>query len=132
MELHLLLPVILLSATLLGRVARRVRLPEVVGVIFAGVILGPAVLNVLPSEQADPLGYGLVQGLAHIGLCVLLFQIGLVTPEVSAAVHIVLSIFQAVLLIGLGIFVGPYLVRAVLFFSSWSHERGPLPSATCC
>lgn len=223
MELHLLLPVILLSATLLGRVARRVRLPEVVGVIFAGVILGPAVLNVLPSEQADPLGYGLVQGLAHIGLCVLLFQIGLetrlkhflavwrlasgtalagmvlpfvfgwglalywgipqlgalfigatltatsisvtasvlnelgaqhsregtivlgaailddilglillsslmalVTPDVSAAGHIVLSIFQAVLLIGLGIFAGPYLVRAVLFFSGWNHEKGGL------
>jgi Kef-type K+ transport system membrane component KefB len=223
MELHLLLPVILLSATLLSKAARSVRLPAVIGVILAGVILGPAVLGILPTKGDDPVGFGLVQSLAQIGLCVLLFQIGLetrlkdfiavwrlasgtavvgmvlpfvlgwgmaslwgvpqlgamfigatltatsisvtasvltelgaqhskegaivlgaailddilglillsslmavVSPEVSAAGHILSSIAQAVLLISLGIFIGPYLVRAVLFCSGWKHEKGGL------
>ena len=79
MNLHLLLPTILLPAKLLEEVMRRIHLPAVIGAILAGVVLGPALLGVLPQEAHDPEGYEMVHELARIGLCVLLFRIGLET-----------------------------------------------------
>ena len=38
---------ILLSTKLLGLITRKFNLPQVVGALLAGVILGPSVLNVL-------------------------------------------------------------------------------------
>jgi Kef-type K+ transport system membrane component KefB len=84
-QLHLLLPAVLITAKLLGAVARRWGLPAVVGEILAGVVLGPSLLGVLgmpghgEGENADPL-----LGLAQIGLCVLLFRVGLETEIDSA------------------------------------------------
>lgn len=78
MQLHWLLPIVLVSAKLCGSLARRWGAPAVVGEILAGVLLGPSLLGVLTPPQhggaEDPL---LV--LAQIGLCVLLFRVGLET-----------------------------------------------------
>lgn len=68
MNVHLLLPMALLPAKLLEALARRVRLPGVVGAIGAGVLLGAGGLGLIPSEAADPDGYESVQVLAQIGL----------------------------------------------------------------
>jgi Kef-type K+ transport system membrane component KefB len=77
-QLHWLLAIILITAKLFGAVARRWGLPSVVGEIGAGVLLGPSLLGLieLPAHGAegDPLF-----GLAQIGLCVLLFRVGLET-----------------------------------------------------
>ena len=41
------LALILISTKLFGLITKKVRMPQVVGALVAGVILGPAVLNVL-------------------------------------------------------------------------------------
>lgn len=82
MHLHLLLPAILLPAKGLGEVARRIRIPVVIGEIGAGVLLGPALLRMIPSATAatEAAGdFGLLKELASIGLCGLLFKMGLET-----------------------------------------------------
>ena len=79
MQSHLLIPLALVPAKLLGGVANRMRIPAVVGEIAAGVLLGPALLGWLPSEASAGEGPGVFHDLAQIGLCVLLFKIGLET-----------------------------------------------------
>lgn len=79
MNLHVLLPVILLPAKVFEVVMCRLHLPAVVGAILAGVVLGPVLLGILPLEAEDPAGYQMLHELSSIGLCVLLFRIGLET-----------------------------------------------------
>lgn len=77
MPLHLLLPVVLIAAKLAGQVVRRLGLPALVGEIATGIALGPVALAVIPAEGQQPARFELLQEIAHIGLCALLFQIGL-------------------------------------------------------
>ncbi len=79
MQSHLLLPLALVPAKPLGGVAKRMRIPAVVGEIAAGVVFGPALLGFLPSELSAAEGDSVFHVLAQIGLCVLLFKIGLET-----------------------------------------------------
>ena len=61
---------ILLSTKLLGLITRRFNLPQVVGALLAGVILGPSFLNVL--KETD-----FISMLAELGVIVLMFTAGL-------------------------------------------------------
>ena len=61
---------ILLSTKFLGLLTRRFNLPQVVGALLAGVILGPSVLNIL--KETDFLSM-----LAELGVIVLMFTAGL-------------------------------------------------------
>jgi len=79
MHLHLLLPAILLPAKGLGEAARRIRIPVVIGEIGAGILLGPALLRVIPSASQTSEDFALLKELASIGLCGLLFKMGLET-----------------------------------------------------
>ena len=45
------LALILLSTKLLGLLTKRFQLPQVVGALLAGLILGPAVLNVIHETE---------------------------------------------------------------------------------
>ena len=81
MDLHLLLPLTLVPAILIGHLLRRVGVPIVVGQILAGIVLGSSVLGLLPEVPhggEESARSGLYE-LAEIGLCVLLFRIGLET-----------------------------------------------------
>lgn len=71
---HFLLDVavILISTKLLGIVTRRFAMPQVVGALLAGLILGPACLGLL-SETA------FMDQVAEIGVIVLMFTAGLET-----------------------------------------------------
>lgn len=64
--------VILLSTKLLGMLTRRIQMPQVVGALLAGLILGPACLGWL--HETD-----LIRSLAEIGVIVLMFGAGLET-----------------------------------------------------
>jgi len=47
----LFIALILLSTKILGLVTKKMKLPQVVGALLAGVILGPAVLNVVKETE---------------------------------------------------------------------------------
>ena len=66
------LALILISTKLFVLITKKVRMPQVVGALVAGVILGPAVLNVLSETE-------FIQKLAELGVIVLMFTAGLET-----------------------------------------------------
>ncbi len=71
---HYLLDIalILLATKLLGLFTRRLQMPQVVGALLAGVILGPAVLNLL--HETD-----FIKQVAELGVIILMFNAGLET-----------------------------------------------------
>ena len=64
--------IILLSTKLLGILTKRIAMPQVVGALLAGLVLGPAMLGVL-HETA------FLDQCAEIGVIVLMFTAGLET-----------------------------------------------------
>ena len=71
---HYLLDIamILLFTKLLGLFTRRMQMPQVVGALLAGVILGPAALNLLHETS-------FIKQLAEMGVIILMFNAGLET-----------------------------------------------------
>ncbi len=63
---------ILISTKLFGLISRRFQMPQVVGALFAGLILGPAVLNIVHETE-------FLTQLAEIGVILLMFFAGLET-----------------------------------------------------
>ena len=72
----LYIAIILLSTKLLGIVARKLGMPQVVGALFAGIILGPSVLNMIPTS--GEIGT-FITYLAELGVIFLMFAAGLET-----------------------------------------------------
>lgn len=66
------LALILLSTKLLGLLTRKINMPQVVGALLAGLLLGPAVLNVLKETT-------FIHETAEIGVIVLMFCAGMET-----------------------------------------------------
>lgn len=81
MKLHLLLPLVLLPSTFLGELTRRAGLTALLGEVAVGALLGPALAGILPVHG----GTGSFHELAHIGLCVLLFRLGMMSRFDSLA-----------------------------------------------
>lgn len=64
-------------AKFLGLVARKLQMPQVVGEIAAGIILGPCILNLIDISNPQ---YGLsIRSIAEIGVIMLMFSAGLGT-----------------------------------------------------
>ncbi|MES2062431.1 MAG: cation:proton antiporter [Bacteroidota bacterium] len=78
----IILLVILIPARFLGEVCRRYKLPAIIGEIVAGIIVGPTLLGVfLPSVfnnifTAAPQAYAAFDGIANIGIILLMFIAG--------------------------------------------------------
>lgn len=66
------LAIIIVAAKVFGLLARRLRAPQVVGEIIAGVLIGPALLGWV--AQSDAISY-----IAEIGVILLMFSAGLTT-----------------------------------------------------
>ena len=66
------LALILLSTKVLGLVTKRFQLPQVVGALLAGLILGPAILGVISETE-------FIDQMAEIGVIVLMFCAGMET-----------------------------------------------------
>lgn len=63
---------ILISTKVLGLITKKIQMPQVVGALLAGLILGPAVLNVLSATD-------FINQTAELGVIVLMFTAGLET-----------------------------------------------------
>ena len=66
------LALILISTKLFGLITKKFKMPQVVGALLAGLILGPAMLNIL--KETD-----FIAKLSEIGVIVLMFTAGLET-----------------------------------------------------
>ncbi|MBQ7464435.1 MAG: cation:proton antiporter [Lachnospiraceae bacterium] len=66
------LAIIVLAAKFFGLLARKIKAPMVVGEIIAGLIIGPSMLGLLQSSD-------FLQGMAEIGVIMLMFSAGLNT-----------------------------------------------------
>lgn len=62
--------VILLSTKLFGLLTRKLHMPQVVGALFAGLVLGPACFNIL--HETD-----FIKQLSSLGVIVLIFNVGM-------------------------------------------------------
>lgn len=71
-DLFLDLAIILITAKLFGILARKVRAPQVVGEILAGLLIGPSVLGLVDSSD-------FLVSMAEIGVVLLMFSAGLET-----------------------------------------------------
>lgn len=71
-EYLLHLAIILLSTKVLGIITRRVQMPQVVGALLAGLLLGPAVFGILTETN-------FIHEVAEIGVIVLMFTAGMET-----------------------------------------------------
>ncbi len=76
-EVLLPLALVFCGAKFLGLCARKLQMPQVVGEIIAGLILGPCVLNII--DLSNP-SYGIsIRTIAEIGVIFLMFSAGLGT-----------------------------------------------------
>ena len=66
------LAIILLSTKLLGMLTRKIQMPQVVGALLAGLILGPACLGWLQAND-------FISSVSELGVIVLMFSAGLET-----------------------------------------------------
>jgi len=66
------LAIILISAKLCGLLAAKLKAPQVVGEIIAGLIIGPSILGLVQQTE-------LISGMAEIGVVLLMFFAGLQT-----------------------------------------------------
>ena len=86
--------IILLSTKLLGLLTKKIQMPQVVGALLAGLILGPAVLNILNETE-------FVAQMSELGVIVLMFTAGLETDikelKKTGKASLVIAIFGVAL-----------------------------------
>ncbi len=102
MEVVLSLLIILAASTFAGGLFRFMKLPAVVGQLLVGIILGPAVFNLLHPSA-------LISEFAEIGVIVLMFQAG-----IEAELPLLKRYFKPALTVGLGGIALPFLVFFLL------------------
>ncbi|MFF3326633.1 cation:proton antiporter [Streptomyces sp. NPDC002889] len=103
--------VVLLAGVLLGRVAKRLRQPVVIGEITAGILLGPSALGLLPGDLPHVIFPAdvrpLLSAVSQVGLVLFMFLVGwefekrLIRPHIGLAAGVSLS--SIVLAFGLGV-----------------------------
>ena len=71
-DFFLILAIILLSAKIFGEIFAYLKLPTVIGEVFAGLIIGPSFLGIVETNF-------ILKILAEIGIILLLFEVGLET-----------------------------------------------------
>lgn len=93
------LAMIILSTKLLGLITRKIEMPQVVGALLSGLILGPAGLNVLHSTD-------FLTQVSELGVIILMFTAGLETDVSELAKSGKISLAVAVLGVLLPLFGG--------------------------
>ena len=102
MKIYLDVALIIIVAKLLGLVMRRLKLPEVIGALLAGLILGPNLIGVVEESE-------LLSGLSSIGVVLIMFGAGLETnlKQIKAAgkPSVIITFAGVILPMGLGFLV---------------------------
>ena len=89
------LSLILASTKLMGLLIRKMGLPEVVGFLIAGIILGPSALHLITITPGDPNGIFL-ENTAELGVIFLMFSAGLETDMQQMKENLKASVVTAV------------------------------------
>lgn len=93
-EIILSLAVMLFSGFLVTRVTKLLKLPNVTGYIFAGILLGPFVLNAIPEGLSDGMSF-----ITDIALAYIAFGVGryfkLSALRRSGRKTIIITLFEA-------------------------------------
>lgn len=72
-QILVLLTIVFVAGRVAAELSERLRIPAVVGEILAGVILGPSLLNIVPTHNET------LESMAQLGVIFLLFYVGLET-----------------------------------------------------
>lgn len=107
--------VILLSTKMLGLLTRKFQMPQVVGALLAGLILGPAVLNIVKETQ-------FIAQMAELGVIVLMFSAGLETDIKELKKTGKISFLTALLGVLVPLVIG--FIVAVIFNEGFSNIQG--------
>ncbi|MBR1873946.1 MAG: cation:proton antiporter [Eubacterium sp.] len=94
-EFLLWLAIILFSTKVVGLIIRKIGLPEVVGFLIAGIVLGPSVLKIITISPGDPTGMFL-ENTAELGVILLMFAAGLETDMQQMKANLKASVVTAV------------------------------------
>lgn len=96
MSYHYLLDIalILLSTKILGLFTRKIEMPQVVGALLSGLILGPAGLNILHASE-------FLTQISEVGVIILMFTAGLETDISELAKSGKISLVVALLGVGI-------------------------------
>ena len=105
------LAIIIIFAKFFGLVARRVKAPQVVGEIVAGLLIGPSVLHLV--DQSD-----FISSMAEIGVILLMFSAGLETNLKD----LLKTGFKALLIACSGVFV-PLVGGTLLYMGFYGFSK---------
>lgn len=104
---------VLLVGTALGRLARRLREPAVIGEITAGILLGPSLLGQLPGDLPEKIFPAdvrpLLSAVSQVGLILFMFMVGwefekrLLRPHRAMAAAVSLSSVGLAFVLGVGL-----------------------------
>lgn len=114
-EFLLFLAIILFATKICGLFSRKFHMPQVVGALLAGVILGPSVLNLISFDGATG---SYLEITAEIGVILLMFSAGLETDLTELKENGVASFITA----GIGVLVpllGGFLSYAIYFHTDF-------------
>lgn len=106
----LVLALILLSTKILGLITEKIHMPQVVGALVAGIILGPSGIGLLESTD-------FLVKTAEIGVIMLMFTAGIDT-DMDELKH---TGFQSFIIACFGVFV-PLILCGGLYFFFFLHE----------
>lgn len=107
------LTLILLSTKLLGLLMKRIKVPEIVGALLAGILLGPSMLNWVKDSEALDI-------IAKIGVLLIMFSAGISTNikqiKSTGKASLLITILGVILPLGLG-----YLVACI--FNGFGRDK---------
>jgi Kef-type K+ transport system membrane component KefB len=97
----LFIAVVLLSTKCLGLVTKKFHMPQVVGALVAGLIIGPACLNLSSVLLCGEQSQEMIKSLSEIGVIVLMFSAGLETDiqklKKSGLASLVIALFGVII-----------------------------------
>ncbi len=117
MEMHefiLSLLIILVSARVFAEIFSYLKMPPVLGEVFAGILIGPSILGIVEVNE-------IIKIIAEIGIILLLFEVGLETDlkklQKEGTKSVIVALFGAIVPFGLGFVISYYVFNLPLIVS---------------